>query len=475
MLNNIRNFAKTKYATVLVAILIVPFVLWGMGGLFSGGNKNNIAKINKENISTTDFQNYLNNSNTELDLIRENIDNNSIEELLADLISMKMLDMEIEDLNLIVSDKVLNRRIKENINFLDENNKFSRIKYEKFLLSSNITAPQFEYRLRQNELKKNLFNYISGGIHSPFFLINKNFNDQTKKISLDYINLTNFYKNKENFSDEEITKFIKENEDNLKEKSIDFKYSKISPKSLIGIDEFNNMYFEKIDELENDILNGVSLNDIEDKYKLKIDVKQNFKIEDEDLANEFYKIIYANNETNKIELLDKNDFYVLYEVTDIKMSLPNIKSEKFINKIKDLLFNKSKFEFNNSLMTNIGEKKFSQSDFDKLAKNNLSTINIDSISNDKKFTLDSVKFIYTRSKGDFALVSDKDKNIYLIKVIDIINNNISKTSQNFLIYKNLTNDKIKNDIYSSYDLFINDKYDIQINEKTLERVKNYFR
>ena len=38
------------------------------------------------------------------------------------------------------------------------------------------------------------------------------------------------------------------------------------------------------------------------------------------------------------------------------MSLPNIKSEKFINKIKDLLFNKSKFEFNNSLMTNIGEK-----------------------------------------------------------------------------------------------------------------------
>ena len=45
MLNSIRNFAKTKYASVLVDILIVPFVLWGMGGLFSGGNKNNIAKI----------------------------------------------------------------------------------------------------------------------------------------------------------------------------------------------------------------------------------------------------------------------------------------------------------------------------------------------------------------------------------------------------------------------------------------------
>ena len=46
MLSSIRNFSKTKYASVLVAILIVPFVLWGMGGVFSGGNKNNIVKIN---------------------------------------------------------------------------------------------------------------------------------------------------------------------------------------------------------------------------------------------------------------------------------------------------------------------------------------------------------------------------------------------------------------------------------------------
>ena len=29
--------------------------------------------------------------------------------------------------------------------------------------------------------------------------------------------------------------------------------------------------------------------------------------------------------------------------------------------------------------------------------------------------------------------------------------------------------------YFSYDLFINDKYKVKINEKTLERVKNYFR
>ena len=71
MLNSIRNFAKTKYASVLVAILIVPFVLWGMGGVFSGGNKNNIVKINNENISTLDFQKHLNLSNIELERIKK--------------------------------------------------------------------------------------------------------------------------------------------------------------------------------------------------------------------------------------------------------------------------------------------------------------------------------------------------------------------------------------------------------------------
>ena len=38
------------------------FVFWGMGSVFSGGNTNNIAKINNENVSTQDFMDYLNRS-----------------------------------------------------------------------------------------------------------------------------------------------------------------------------------------------------------------------------------------------------------------------------------------------------------------------------------------------------------------------------------------------------------------------------
>ena len=48
-------------------------------------------------------------------------------------------------------------------------------------------------------------------------------------------------------------------------------------------------------------------------------------------------------------------------------------------------------------------------------------------------------------------------------------------TENFENYQNIGNLKIKNNIFSSYDYFLNNKYKIKINEKTLERVKNYFR
>ena len=478
MLNNLRNFAKTKLAVVLVGIIIIPFVFWGMGGVFSGGNKNNIAKINDKSISTQDFVNYVNLSKIESDTIRKNIDNNIIEEILAELISKTMISMEINDLNLKISDKILNKTIKENNNFKDENNNFSRIKYEKFLLSSNLSAPDFESRLRENELRKNLFSYVSGGLNSPLFLVNNTYKEQSKKVKINYINLENIYKKKEDFSSEEISKFIDEHTDTLKEKIISFRYSKITPKDLIGIDEFNNLFFEKIDDIENEISNGTTLENLLTKYQLKSNLKENFNLNEGSNDGEFYKKIYENAENNKLELLDENDFYILYEISDIKEVLPNIENENFIAEVKELLFNESKHQFNYNLIQKIGKKKFNQKDFDELSKMSfakIENIEINSIKDNNKFSVDSIKYLYTLSKNNYALISDKDKNIYLIKIINISVSNISKNSEDFPVYKEQTNIKLRDNIYSSYDFFLNNKYKIKINEKTVERVKNYFR
>ena len=75
--------------------------------------------------------------------------------------------------------------------------------------------------------------------------------------------------NKNEFTNDEITKFINENSENLKEKSINLRYSKITPNELIGISEYNQEYFDKIDEIENQISNGENFNNLLNKNKLK--------------------------------------------------------------------------------------------------------------------------------------------------------------------------------------------------------------
>ena len=96
MISSFRNFAKTKFAGLLVFIMIIPFVFWGMGSMFSSGNTNTIAKINKTNISTQEFIDYLNSSGIPQETIRNNLEKNIIEELLSALISGTLLDLEIK-------------------------------------------------------------------------------------------------------------------------------------------------------------------------------------------------------------------------------------------------------------------------------------------------------------------------------------------------------------------------------------------
>jgi len=182
MISKFKSITNSKISWVIVALIAIPFVFWGMGDVFTRGNTNNVAKINNNTISITDFINHVNDSGLDENLIRENLDKNIFEEFLSQLISQELMNMEIKNLNLDFSDKTLKNRIVNNKNFFDDKNNFSRTKYEKFLLENNISASQFEDRLKTNELQKILFNYINGGLIIPKFLIKKKYYNENKII-----------------------------------------------------------------------------------------------------------------------------------------------------------------------------------------------------------------------------------------------------------------------------------------------------
>ena len=108
MINPFKSFTKKKIGgLLLILVIIIAFGFGGFGGGFNTGNQNNIAKINNTNISTQDFMNYLNESGLSQQVIKDNIDNNIIEELLSTLVSTTLLDLEIKELNLSMTGDVL--------------------------------------------------------------------------------------------------------------------------------------------------------------------------------------------------------------------------------------------------------------------------------------------------------------------------------------------------------------------------------
>ena len=110
MISKFKNITNSKISWVIVALIAIPFVFWGMGDVFTRGNSNNVAKINNNTISVTDFINHLNEAGLNENLVRENLDNNIFEELLSALISQELIKMEIKDLNIIFSDKTLKKK-----------------------------------------------------------------------------------------------------------------------------------------------------------------------------------------------------------------------------------------------------------------------------------------------------------------------------------------------------------------------------
>ena len=204
-MNFFRNFTKKKIAgLLLILVIIIAFGFGGFGGGFNPGNQNNIAKINNKNISTQDYMSYLNQSGLSQEVIKENIDKNILEELLSALISTTLLNLEIKDLSLLISEKILVEKIKKNKSFQDIDAKFQRTIYEKFLLTNNMSAPTYEIRLKNNTLQKQLFTYISGGAKSPNFLVNKYYKENNRKLDIHYINLNSFYKKNNEFTELEI-------------------------------------------------------------------------------------------------------------------------------------------------------------------------------------------------------------------------------------------------------------------------------
>ena len=473
MLETFKNFSGKKLGgLILIIVIIIAFGFGGFGGGFSTNNQNNIAKINKTNVTTQDFMDYVNQSGISQDAIRNNLDKGIIEELLSGLISTTLIDLEVKDFNILVSEKIIFKLIKDNKNYHDENGIFQRVKYEKFLLSNNLSAPMFELKLKNRELQKQLFDIIGAGTITPNFLIEKKYEENNKTLDIEYFNMKGLYKDKNEYVDQDLLTFIQENEDQLKREYINFKYAVLNPKNLIGVEEFNQEFFNEIDKIENKISEGDNFETILEN--IKVEIKEIIEYAPTSEAQTTESLIYQNK-SSKINLIENGDNFIFYNIDKEYSKSPNLNDDKTKGELLELVYQKGKYDFNRKILEEIQSKEFNNNKFENLGNNNLLNVEIKTIDDDEMFDINSVKMLYTLPVNSFTLVNDKENNIFLVKISGSKKNFFNKSDEEYIQFvKNQNTDKRKS-ILQSYDQLLNNKYQVKVNQKSVDRVKNYFK
>jgi peptidyl-prolyl cis-trans isomerase D len=303
-------------------------------------------------------------------------------------------------------------------------------------------------------------------------LIDKKYEENNKTLNIEYFNMEGLYKKKNEYTDQDLVVFIKENEDQLKREYIDFKYVVLNPKNLIGIEEFNQEFFDEVDKIENQISEGADFETILEN--INVEVKEIIEYAPTSEAQTSESLIYQNK-SSKLNLIENGDNFLLYNINKEYDKSPNLNDDKTKGELVELIYQKGKFDFNRKILEEIQNKEFNNSKFEDLGSNNLLNVEINTINDDSMFDINSIKMLYTLPVNSFTLINDKDNNIFLVKIADSKKNFFNKSDEEYVKFVKNQNTDNRKSILQSYDQLLNNKYQVKVNQKSVDRVKNYFK
>jgi len=481
MLSSIRKFSSSIYAKILLGIIIIPFVFWGMGSSFTGGNKNVIVLIDNEKISTQEFAKFVQINHN----VNEKISADKIDQLLTSFIGNKLIQNEYEHYDIKLSEESLSKLIKIQKEFIDQN-KFSRTKYEKFLISNNLNVVDFEKDLADQEKKKQLLTFIGGGVNPTKFMVDNIYNKINQKRKIQLINLKDIFIKKFNYSNDEIKSYYEKNKEEYIQVFKSVKILEINPPKLIGAQEFTDAFFKKLDDIHDLTIQGVSLDSIISKYNLgeadtfklnALGQDPNYKSIDK-ISKDLISDIFSYTDDEITYFLEKKNKYYIVEIFKTEKIHSDLSNETVANDIKKKLNTLNKRKLLSSIISKINQKKFLKPDFDKFSKDNnivIQKITLNNINDNKILNEMVVSQVYSFPEKKIIVANDiKFTENFLIYIDKVINTSISEDSDEYEKYFRLAKLSITNGLFNTYDNYIKKRYEIDINYKALDTVKNYF-
>jgi peptidyl-prolyl cis-trans isomerase D len=482
MLTSIRKITTSFLAKVLIGIIILPFLFWGMGDVFRGGNQNILATIDSEKISAQSFVEYVNRLNLNKQQ-RENLNKGDLlNRILSDYVGKKIITLEIKSQGINLSNRSLKNLLTTDESFI-EDNKFSRTKYEKFLLESGVSAPVFEQNIAEQEKKRQLLTFLSEGILLPEVLIKKEFENENQIKIIQYLELDKLYKNVQ-IEEEEIKKSYNANKNLFMQEFKKINFTELLPSNLTGQKDYNEAYFQKINEIENTILDGGKMNEFIKTFDLSLlTINETNRLKKDKTGKDILKIndvlfskLFNATKIKNPKLINIKNKYYLGEIANIEKINRTLDDKEIKKAIVSQLKIKYIINSNTNIVKKMSEGKFTKKQFVKFGKDKnilVKRTTLQNIKDESIFTTDIIKEIFNVRDGELQLITNSmlTKN-YIIFSEQTKKLPFDKKNKDYQRYKSKAKLNLANQIYSTFDRAINDRYNVKINQKVLSRIKN---
>ena len=139
---------------------------------------------------------------------------------------------------------------------------------------------------------------------------------------------------------------------------------------------------------------------------------------------------------------------------------------------------KEKIENNTSLAKDISLGAFENDNFKKFADDNgleVKNYKISSLKQNDIFSDGLIKRIFLTNDGEINLITNNTfTKSFLISTKKTEYKTLDKNSNEFEQYEAKARLNLINKIYQSYDESVNQKYKVELNQRTIDRVKNSF-
>jgi peptidyl-prolyl cis-trans isomerase D len=160
MLTKIREKTQGIIATFILALIVIPFALWGINSYFEGGSRIHVAEVNGNDITQQDYRRALEPFRGRLEPAM--LDSRAFkEQVLEGLIGQTLLVEDAVRQGYRLSDSRLAERIRQEP-FFQSDGRFDPRRYEALLRQEGMTPRDYETRLREQNLTGQIQSGLAG-------------------------------------------------------------------------------------------------------------------------------------------------------------------------------------------------------------------------------------------------------------------------------------------------------------------------